>query len=138
MNHQASVSDLTKAVTGARQDPAASNSILRQLLFDIPGGGGSDLSREMDGIQSMKAGQPGGMDPTTMSPQELHAVLWKASGTTGIVPIPHADSYHWHIQILSFRDSVMMKIEVRRGQGCMSYWNNKPLTDSLHRLPEHH
>jgi hypothetical protein len=53
--------------------------MLRQLLFDIPGGGGNDLSREMDDVQGMRAGQPGGADPSNMSPQELHDTLWKAS-----------------------------------------------------------
>ncbi len=51
--------------------------MLRQLLFDMPGGGGNDLSREMDNVTSMRAGQPGGQDPMNMSPQELHDTLWK-------------------------------------------------------------
>lgn len=68
-----------------------SSSLLRQMFLDLPGGTGSELTREMDDVNNMRAGQPGGVDPSTMSPQELHAVLWK---------------------ILSFRDSVMKKIEV--------------------------
>jgi len=50
------------------------------------------MSRDMDDIGNMRAGQPGGVDPSQMSAQELHANIWK---------------------ILSFRDSVMKKIEVR-------------------------
>ena len=64
---------------------------LRKMFFDLPGGGGDDLTRDMDGIQDMRAGQPGGVDPSMMSPQELHNTIWK---------------------VLSFRDSVMKKIEV--------------------------
>ncbi|WVN85209.1 uncharacterized protein L203_100354 [Cryptococcus depauperatus CBS 7841] len=90
---QASVSDLTKEMTNARSVSEGQNSsadTLRQLFFSIPGGGGDDMTREMDGIQNMRAGQPGGVDPSNMNPQELHATIW---------------------QILSFRDSVMKKIE---------------------------
>ena len=91
---QASVSDLSREMANARSvSEGQSNSAgaLRQLFFDIPGGGGDDLSRDMDGITNMRAGQPGGIDPNQMSPQELHATIWK---------------------ILSFRDSVMKRIEV--------------------------
>lgn len=43
------------------------------------------MSREMDGIERIRAGPAqGGKRPEDMSPQELHAVLW---------------------QVLSFRDS---------------------------------
>ncbi|ORY22766.1 putative heterokaryon incompatibility protein HET-C [Naematelia encephala] len=90
---EASVSDLSKRMTNARsiqEGQSSSAGMLRQLFFDLPGGTGGDLSRDMDNITNMRAGQPGGMDPSTMTPQELHATLW---------------------QILSFRDSVMKKIE---------------------------
>ncbi|WWC69599.1 uncharacterized protein I206_103542 [Kwoniella pini CBS 10737] len=90
---QQSVSDLTKQMSNARSiSEGQSNSAdtLRQLFFSIPGGEGSEMTREMDGIQNMRAGQPGGIDPSQMSPQELHDTLWK---------------------ILSFRDSVMKRIE---------------------------
>ncbi|WWC61274.1 uncharacterized protein I303_103855 [Kwoniella dejecticola CBS 10117] len=90
---QQSVSDLTKQMSNARSiSEGQSNSAdtLRQLFFSIPGGEGSEMTREMDGIQNMRAGQPGGLDPSQMSPQELHDTLWK---------------------ILSFRDSVMKRIE---------------------------
>ncbi|GHJ86223.1 hypothetical protein NliqN6_2625 [Naganishia liquefaciens] len=85
---EASVSDLNAKVNSSRGDPSAQN--LRTLLGQIPGGGGSELSREMDDVDRMRAG-PGGNDPSMMSPQELHDTLWK---------------------ILSFRDSFMKKIEV--------------------------
>lgn len=43
------------------------------------------MAREMDSIERIRAGpQQGSMNPETMSPQELHAVLW---------------------QVLTFRDS---------------------------------
>lgn len=61
------------------------------MFFDLPGSDSGDLSRDMDGISNMRAGLPGGMDPTQMSPQELHATIWK---------------------ILSWRDSIMKRIEV--------------------------
>lgn len=91
---QASVSDLSKTMANARsigEGQTNSANTLRQLFFDLPGGGGGDLSRDLDDVQNMRAGQPGGLDPSQMSPQELHAVLWK---------------------VLSFRDGVMKKIEV--------------------------
>lgn len=69
---------------------ANSGETLRQLFFNLPGGDANELSREMDDVQNMRAGQPGGVDPSTMSPQELHSILW---------------------QVLAFRDSVMKKIE---------------------------
>ena len=93
---KASVSDLSRTMENARSAQAGQSSsagALRQMLFDIPGDGGGDLMRDMDGIQNMRAGQPGGVDPNMMSPQELHGTLW---------------------QILSFRDSVMKRIEVRQ------------------------
>lgn len=73
---------------------STSGATLRKLLFDLPGGGGSELAREMDDVQGMRAGQPGGVDPSQMTPQELHRVLW---------------------QILTFRDSVMKNISVSFG-----------------------
>ncbi|KNZ72448.1 hypothetical protein J132_02959 [Termitomyces sp. J132] len=111
---QASVTDLNKSLDSARarssgtstsrspMDPAA---VLRDLFFSIPGGGGGELSREMEAVERIRAvgqgqggwpgqqqaqGQGGGKRPEEMSPQELHSVLW---------------------QVLTFRDSVMKKIE---------------------------
>lgn len=88
----AAVSDLSKSFENSRSiSDAQSNSAntLRSLFLDLPDGQGQGLSREMDDIQMMRANGPS-QDPSTMSPQELHATLWK---------------------ILSFRDSVMKKIE---------------------------
>lgn len=64
---------------------------LRDLLFKLPGGAGGEMSRDMDSIERIRAGPAqGGKRPEDMSPQELHSVLW---------------------QVLSFRDSVVKKIE---------------------------
>lgn len=95
---QTSVSDLTKEFSNARsvqegQGAAANN--LRSMFFNIPGSNSDDLSREMDSIQNIRA--TSNQDPSTMSPQELHAVLWR---------------------VLSFRDNVMKRIEV----GCLLAW----------------
>ena len=59
--------------------------ILRDYLFKLPGGAGTEISREMEGIERIRdAPTSGGKPPGEMSPQELHSVLW---------------------QVLSFRDS---------------------------------
>lgn len=87
------MSDLSRTMANARstsEGQANSSNTLRQLFFDLPGGAGGDLSRDMDDINNIRAGA--GTDPSQMSPQELHATIWK---------------------ILSFRDSVMKKIEVQ-------------------------
>ena len=92
------MSDLTKAMDGARSQQSRSigssnNSILRDLFFQMPGVGSSDMAREMDGIERLsRSGQPGqgGKKPEDMTPEELHAVLW---------------------QILTFRDNIMRTIE---------------------------
>jgi hypothetical protein len=58
---------------------------LRDMLFKLPGGTGTEITREMDGVQRIRdAPAYGGKPPEQMSPQELHSVLW---------------------QVLSFRDS---------------------------------
>ncbi|KZT62442.1 Het-C-domain-containing protein [Calocera cornea HHB12733] len=89
---ESSVSDLTKEFARARsQSGSASQETLRSLLGQLPGGEGGKLTREMDGVQRMRAeGGVGGKRPDQMSPQELHAALWQA---------------------LKFRDTVMMYIE---------------------------
>ncbi|KAH7920181.1 Het-C-domain-containing protein [Leucogyrophana mollusca] len=93
---EASVSDLNKELDRARSKSMSSGSSpvdsLRDLLFNIPGGGGGEMTREMEGIERIRAGpSQGGKRPEDMNPQEVHAVLW---------------------QVLSFRDSVMKKIEM--------------------------
>ncbi|KAI0346175.1 Het-C-domain-containing protein [Trametopsis cervina] len=98
---QASVSDLNKEFDKARaragpstRGPGgntAAGDTLRNLLFNLPGGGGSDMAREMDNIERLRAGpEMGGKAPDQLSPQELHNVLW---------------------QVLTWRDSVVKKIE---------------------------
>lgn len=73
----ASVSDLNKEIEKAKSRPAdRSIDGLRDMLFQLPGGDGNTLSRDMDDINNIRAA-PGGQDPSNMSPQELHAVLWK-------------------------------------------------------------
>lgn len=90
---QASVTDLNKSLDNARSrsrsGPGGVNKpegdILRDLFFSIPGGEGSDMSRELESVERIRAGpEAGGKRPEDMSPQELHAVLW---------------------QVLTFRDS---------------------------------
>lgn len=87
----ASVSDLNKAVEKAKNAPQDRGiDSIRDMLFQLPGGEGQSLSRDMDNISNIRAAN-GGKDPMDMSPQELHAVLW---------------------QVLSFRDRVAKTIEV--------------------------
>jgi hypothetical protein len=84
--------ELDKAKSRSRGGPGGDNSgdALRNLLFTLPGGAGGDMSRDMEGIERIRAGpSQGGKRPEDMSPQELHAVLW---------------------QVLSFRDSIVKKI----------------------------
>lgn len=82
--------DKARSRSTSRSGPGGTNqndptTILRDLLFQIPGGGGGEMSREMDNIERIRAGPAaGGKNPDDMSPQELHSVLW---------------------QVLSFRDS---------------------------------
>jgi hypothetical protein len=72
--------------------------VLRDLLFKLPGGGGSEMSREMDGIERIRAGAAGGgKKPEDMSPQELHAVLW---------------------QVLTFRDNGQLSTAIKVLEHC--------------------
>jgi hypothetical protein len=51
---------------------------LRDLLFNLPGGSGGDMSRDMEGIERIRAGgAAGGKNPEQMSPQELYATMWQ-------------------------------------------------------------
>jgi hypothetical protein len=71
----------------SRSESGGSSPIdtLRDLLFKLPGGTGTEITREMEGVQQIRdAPAYGGKPPEQMSPQELHSVLW---------------------QVLSFRDS---------------------------------
>ncbi|KDQ09037.1 hypothetical protein BOTBODRAFT_537784 [Botryobasidium botryosum FD-172 SS1] len=103
---EASVSDLNKEFEKARaKSNQGTGSGLREIMTQVPGLNNSELSREMENVEQIRArgqgqtsrgpggygGAPGGgKRPEDMSPQELHATLW---------------------QILKFRDGVMMKIE---------------------------
>jgi hypothetical protein len=75
-----------------------SSSVLRDLLFKLPGGSGSEMTREMEGIEHIRAGpSQGGKRPEDMTPQELHGILW---------------------QVLSFRDSGVFAFS------CSYYWSD--------------
>jgi hypothetical protein len=99
---EASVTDLNKQLDQARSRsrgaPGSSGGnpgdTLRDLLFKLPGGAGGEMTRDMEGIERIRADPSqagGGKRPEEMSPQELHAVLW---------------------QVLSWRDSVVKKISM--------------------------
>lgn len=69
---EASLTDLSKAVNKARSESSDNtNSGLRSLFMQIPGGEGESMSRDMDSIT--RAGQPGSgaQDPSTMTPQQV-------------------------------------------------------------------
>ena len=77
--------DKARAKQGATRGGADPANTLRDLFFSLPGGSGSEMAREMDSIERIRAGpSQGGKPPDQLSPQEMHAVLW---------------------QVLSFRDS---------------------------------
>ncbi len=73
--------ELEKARAKAGATRGGGNSAadtLRDLLFKLPGSGGSEMAREMDGIERIRAGPAqGGKPPDQLSPQELHSVLWQ-------------------------------------------------------------
>lgn len=50
-----------------------SSDQLRGMLVDLPGGGGTELSRELNGVDEIRT--RGG----EMSPQEVHKALWQVS-----------------------------------------------------------
>lgn len=81
---EASVNELKREANEANRNPG-STATLRNLLSQMPGGG-QQLTREMDDISQ----QSRAIDPNQLSPQELHATLFK---------------------ILAFRDKVCMAIE---------------------------
>ncbi|GBE88758.1 Het-C-domain-containing protein [Sparassis crispa] len=93
---EASVTDLNAELKKARaksENNGGAVDNLRDLLFKLPGGSGSEMSREIEGVERIRAApnHPGEKRPEEMSPQELHAVLW---------------------QVLTFRDSMMKKITI--------------------------
>ncbi|GAA5931982.1 hypothetical protein JCM1841_006122 [Sporobolomyces salmonicolor] len=70
-------------------DSSGSANTLRKMLFDLPGGSGSGLSREMQDVEDIRTRASNGQ-MNDMSPQELHKALW---------------------QVLVFRDNVVKAIE---------------------------
>ncbi|KAL1759591.1 heterokaryon incompatibility protein Het-C-domain-containing protein [Schizophyllum commune] len=94
---QASVTDLNHEMENAKQRSrdrsgpggGGDTSTLRELFSLLPDGSGGELSRDMDSVSGLRDGTANGKRPEDMSPQELHAVLWK---------------------VLSFRDAVAKKI----------------------------
>lgn len=86
---QASISDLSKQMDGARsgdnqQGSAVTNLI--SLFSNLPGGEGAEMTREMNDMQNMRT-----TDPSQMTPQEIHQNIWK---------------------VLTWRDGIMKRIEV--------------------------
>ena len=58
--------------------PSAAGDQLRELLFNLPGGSGSEMARDMDNTERIRASpEMGGKPPDQLSPQELHSVLWQ-------------------------------------------------------------
>jgi hypothetical protein len=89
------------------------------MLSSMPGVGGSDMTREMDGVERLsRAGQPGGggKRPEDMTPEELHATLW---------------------QILVFRDNVMRTIEstVRTSSFPLQAYQPRSCVPQIDRIP---
>lgn len=74
----------------ARSTDRGATDSLRDMLFQLPGDTGSNLSRDLSDIEATSSRAAAG-DPSTMSPQELHATLWK---------------------VLTFRDNVVKGIEI--------------------------
>ncbi|KAH8829036.1 heterokaryon incompatibility protein HET-C [Flagelloscypha sp. PMI_526] len=89
LNHKMDESK-TKSRSGGSSEPT---SVLMDLFAMLPGESGQDMKRELDDVARLRTNgsgmPPPGKKPEEMSPQELHAVLWK---------------------VLSFRDSVAKKI----------------------------
>jgi hypothetical protein len=76
---------MASAQSRSASGESSSIDTLRNLLFKLPGGAGTDLTREMEGVERIRdAPAYGGKPPEQMNPQELHSALW---------------------QVLSFRDS---------------------------------
>ncbi|CDO70379.1 hypothetical protein BN946_scf184999.g19 [Trametes cinnabarina] len=119
---QASVTDLNaeldkaraKSLSQSSSGPSAADT-LRSLLFKLPGSEGQEAARELESVERIRAqpGMPGGKRPEDMSPQELHAVLW---------------------QVLTFRDSVVKKIEKTIGALMSPTMEAMPVTEQTMRL----
>lgn len=63
---EASVTDLNKKLAAARSAPGdASADHLADLMMGVPGGGGQDMQRDLQGIRAI--GQPGSKDASQMT-----------------------------------------------------------------------
>ncbi|ORY92909.1 heterokaryon incompatibility Het-C [Leucosporidium creatinivorum] len=109
---EASVSDLAKAMDGARSTDRGATDSIRDMLFQLPGETGGNLSREMQDVEGIRSRAAAG-NANEMSPQELHAALW---------------------QVLTFRDNVVKGIEIGISKipGLSSLVEK--LTDSINRF----
>ena len=106
---QASVSELNTKVASARS-AGGNDDVLRQLFNSLPGNTGGQLSREMNDVQNIRAG-PGGMDPDSMTPQQLHDTLWKVGISDQFLAFRRLLIDLPFLQVLSFRDNVSKTIE---------------------------
>ena len=102
--------ELEKANVRSRSGPGGSGNndvsgkVIRELIAKIPFGDDSssgmsnaEMSRGIDDIERIRAGPAaGGKRPEEMSPQELHAVLWR---------------------VLTFRDSGKFILATKGGEG---------------------
>ena len=63
---EASVTDLNKKLAAARSAPDdASADHLASLMMQVPGSGGQDMQRQLNGVRAI--GQPGSKDPSQMT-----------------------------------------------------------------------
>ncbi|KAJ1029194.1 hypothetical protein NDA18_002822 [Ustilago nuda] len=73
---EASISDLNKAMDDAKKKSSGTNRSpiqdLLGMLAKIPGGGGDNASRDLEDVSRGPVS-----NPADMSPQEMHANLWK-------------------------------------------------------------
>jgi len=60
---------------GPGGQPGKPIDTVNEILSAFPGGG--DLSRELNSVARASDPAAGGKNPEEMSPQELHAQLWK-------------------------------------------------------------
>lgn len=97
---------------GARSTDRGATDSIRDMLFQLPGETGGNLSREMQDVEGIRSRAASG-NANEMSPQELHAALW---------------------QVLTFRDNVVKGIEVGISKipGLSSLVEK--LTDSINRF----
>lgn len=87
LQSQASVTDLNAELDKAKRkmssggargpgdNPQSTFSLLQDLLSSIPSGGGSDMKRDLQELERIRA-STNGKPPDELSPQELHARLW--------------------------------------------------------------